>query len=205
VTTGIIGIIVPDVPVGPQDVIVTNSCGTGKDVASAAFSVVVAPSSPELIYSLTSRVGDFPPDPAATRFYVTAVDTAAQTPVGNPQIPPAMRGEAISISAIGLGDTNPHEPIGDLPVDMAPIVGQAVVTLGANPLPPEAVTFVGLVPGALPGVYRIDITLPVDAPLGDQPVTIQVGDAVSPAALLTIGDPTAVHTIVTGLAQNEEG
>jgi uncharacterized protein (TIGR03437 family) len=172
-----IGVIVPDVPTGPADVIVTIACGMGNDVASAPFPVMVAASSPEFPYSLVTQ------DPF---YYVTAVDTATQTPVGNPQVTGALQGEAISISAIGLGATSPQEPIGDVPADMAPVIGSVVVMLGGNPLPPESVTFVGLAPGALPGVYRVDIVVPIDAPLGDQPVTIQAGDAVSPMGLLTI-------------------
>ena len=185
VTTSMIGIIVPDVPVGPQPVIVTNACGTGNDVASAPFSVTVAPSSPEFVYSLKT--------PEAL-VYVTAVDTATQTPVGTPASTPATQGESISISAVGLGDTNPHEPIGDVSADMAGVTGAVIVTLAGNPLPPEAVLFTGLPPNTTPGLYRIDIIVPVDAPLGDQPVTIQIGDAVSPAGMLTISAPSLTQS-----------
>ena len=171
-----IWMIVPAVPVGPADVVVTAACGTGNAVASAPFPVTVATASPEFVYSTRADAG----------MYVTAVDSKALTPVGNPQLAPAAQGQSISITAVGFGDTNPQEPIGDAPADMAPAVGATTVTVGGIVLPPEAVTFVGLVPGAMPGQYRIDLTLPLDAPLGDQPITIQIGDAISPASLLTI-------------------
>ena len=143
--------------------------------------MTVAAASAEFNYSLQTN----------GTLYVAAVDTAAQTPVGNPMLTPAAPGQAISISAVGLGDTNPQEPLGDVPADMAPVTGIVTVTLGGNPLPPEAVTFAGLVPGATPGQYRVDIVIPVDAPLGDQPITIQIGDSVSPAGVLSIAAPPA--------------
>lgn len=195
--SGMIGIIVPNVPTGPQDVIVTAGCGTGGDVASAPFSVTVADASPEFPYSLIT------PDPF---YYITAVDTATQTPVGNPQAGAAMQSEAISISAVGLGATDPVEPIGDVPADMAAVTGTVTVSLGGNPLPPEAVLFVGLVPNATPGLYRIDIVIPIDAPLGDQPVTIQINDDVSPVGLLTIGAPIAPDSrAVRGAGKGSQG
>ena len=180
-----IGLIVPAVPVGPADVVVTAACGTGNAVASAPFQVTVAAASPEFVYSSRTDAG----------MYVAAVDSNLQTPVGNPQLAPATQGQSISITAVGLSDTTPQEPIGDVSADMAQVVGVATVTLGGNALPPEAVTFVGLVPGAIPGRYRIDLAIPIDAPLGDQPITIQIGDAVSPAGLLTIaGAPSATSS-----------
>jgi uncharacterized protein (TIGR03437 family) len=178
----VVGIIIPNLPYGPADVVVTASCGTGGDIWSAPFSVVVADASPELTYSLIT------PDPF---YYITAVDTATQTAVGNPLLGPAMQGEAISISAVGLGATNPVEPIGDVSADMATVTGSVIVTLGRNPLPPEAILFVGLAPNTTPGVYRIDIVVPMDAAPGDQPVTIQINDDISPAGLLTIGSPAS--------------
>ena len=172
-----IGIIVPDVPAGPADVVVTETCGTGNDAATAPFSVTVVPASPEFYYAQRSVDG---------KSYVTAV--ASGSAVGTPDVP-AQPGDAVSISAAGLSDTNPPQPIGDVPADVAPVTGTFIVMLGGNPLPPEAVTFVGLAPGALPGVYRVDLTIPADAALGDQPITIQIGDAVSPVGWLTIGVP----------------
>ena len=170
--TRTLSIIVPDLPAGKADVVVTSSCQTGNDVSSAPFSVTVTPASPEFNYGLRTVDG---------KFYLT---------VGPPDAP-ALQGDAVSLSAVGLGETSPAEPIGDVPVDMASVSGAVTVTLGGAALPAAAVTFVGLMPGDAPGVYRVNFTIPVDAPLGDQPVTIQIGEAVSPAGLINIAAPVS--------------
>ena len=167
-----IGIIVPDVPAGAADVVVTVACGTGQDAASAPFSVTVAATSPEFNY-------------VNPMFYVAAV--VAGIASGTPDVP-VHQGDSVSISVVGLGATNPVEPIGDVPADMAAVTGTVTLTLGGNPVTPD---FVGLMPGDAPGVYRVNLTLPMDAPLGDQPLTIQVGDAVSPAGVLNIAPPVS--------------
>ena len=165
-----VSIIVPDVPQGKADIVVTSGCQTGNDVSSNQFSVAVTAASPEFSYGLRTVDG---------KFYVGAVGTPDR---------PAHQGESVSLFAVGLGATDPAEPIGDVPVDMAPVTGTVTVTLGGNPVTPD---FVGLVPGDGPGTYRVNLTLPPDAPLGDQPITIQIGDAISPVALINIAAPVS--------------
>ena len=174
VNSASIAVIVPDVPAGPADVVVTSACGTGNDAPSAPFKVNVTAASPEWYYAMLTSDG---------KLYASA--TLAGVTIQTPENP-AHPGAAISLIAVGLGDTTPSQPIGDVPVDMAPVSGMVVVTLGGNPVPAEEVNFVSLAPGAIPGQYRIDITIPVDAASGDQSVTIQIGDVVSPACLLNI-------------------
>ena len=167
---GTVAVVVPDVPIGKADVVVTSNCQTANQVASLPFSVTVAAASPEFNYGLRTADG---------KFYITAP--------GTPDVP-VHPGDSLSISALGLGATSPIEPIGDVPVDMAPVTGTVTVTLGGNPMTPD---FVGLVPGDRPGTYRVNLTLPADAPLGDQPITIQIGEAVSPTALINIAAPVS--------------
>ena len=84
------------------------------------------------------------------------------------------RGQSASIFCAGLGTVDPPVPDG-LQTPAAPpsvVTSQLIVRIGESQ---AQVSFAGLDPGSI-GVYRVDITIPADAPAGDAvPVTLEIG------------------------------
>ena len=104
----------------------------------------------------------------------TIVGTATLVPNNST---PAAPGETIALFATGLGNTTPAFPPGQIVTAAAPLAAPATVTIGGLP---ASVSFAGLVEA---GVYQVNATVPVAAPSGDNPVTVQVGGYTSPGGV----------------------
>jgi uncharacterized protein (TIGR03437 family) len=68
--------------------------------------------------------------------------------------------------------------LAQLPVPVQPVQ----VTIGGVTAP---ILFAGIPPG-LVGVTQINFQIPATAPLGEQPLVVNVGDQKSPAATVTV-------------------
>src|ERR1700722_883371 len=93
-------------------------------------------------------------------------------------------GENLVIYCTGLGAINQPLAAGVAP-PATPVsaVNAVSVAIGGSSVP---VTFAGLVPG-YPGIYQITVTVPSDAPTGQNiPVTISVAGATSPAVKVSV-------------------
>jgi uncharacterized protein (TIGR03437 family) len=100
---------------------------------------------------------------------------------------PASRGAIVQIFATGAGQTNPpgvdgavaNEPLGQIPVPVAPIsltIGGIAV---ATPLP-----YAGTLPGGVAGALQINAVVPPNAPTGSAvPVVLTIGASSSPMTL----------------------
>jgi minor extracellular serine protease Vpr len=96
----------------------------------------------------------------------------------------ARRGQTISIYASGLGPVNNQPASGD-PAPSLPLASTQsapVVTIGGVA---AAVQFSGLAP-QFTGLYQLNVTVPSNAPVGAQTVTVSAGGVTSPAATLNI-------------------
>jgi uncharacterized protein (TIGR03437 family) len=161
---------------GETTVRVAANCGKPEEIKTEAQPVAVLPATPEFFYWVRNPSGQNP---------IRAQQKESGAYVGAPDLipgevfSPARPGDLISLIATGFGLTDPPVASGEAPAAEAPLPVRPAVALGGVELPAENVVYAGVHPGA-PGVYRLDIRLPEDAPEGDLPVTVRVGDASSP-------------------------
>lgn len=92
---------------------------------------------------------------------------------------PARPGELISFFANGLGASNPVWQAGEIPSGAAPVSGVAV-RLGTNILPMSDIQYAGLAPGAISGLYQVNVRIPMGTAAGATPVRVSVGGVTSP-------------------------
>jgi uncharacterized protein (TIGR03437 family) len=95
---------------------------------------------------------------------------------------PAKPGETIILYGTGFGPTSPAIANGietDKVYWLNPV---PTATLGGEP---ATVVFAGLVPPLSQG-YQINVTIPADAPDGDQALVVNVGGTLSNAGLITV-------------------
>ncbi len=112
---------------------------------------------------------------------------AFQTSLGS-VVNTAKQGAALVTYITGEGDITPPLPDGATPVLSTPI-GKLphsrlplTVTVGGVS---ATILFAGI-PSGLTGVTQIDFTVPLNAPLGTQPVVVSVGGVAAPAVNLTV-------------------
>jgi uncharacterized protein (TIGR03437 family) len=93
---------------------------------------------------------------------------------------PAKPGETIALFGNGFGPTTPPVVLGSS-MQMAPLSTLPVVVIGGNP---ASVQFAGLV---TPGLYQINVVVPVNTPDGDNSITaVYNGIATQTGVLVTV-------------------
>ena len=135
----------------------------------------------ELGNPIRSNVVTVPIASSAPAFYLYNYGNTPDALDGNYQIitssNPAIRGQFISLYANALG------PVANTPADGAPgdnttlTTTVPVVMIGGQQ---ATVQYHGLAPG-FAGVYQVNVQVPTNISPGDQPITIAIGDNVSPA------------------------
>jgi uncharacterized protein (TIGR03437 family) len=148
----------PAVPSGTADVVVTSGSST-----SNTARATVADWSPAFFVAGNYAI--------ATHTDGTLVAPAT----------PAAKGEAIIIWGTGFGATTPSVAPGQTPGDaIAYVTSLPSVKIGGVDASVYATT---LTPGAL-GLYQVIVTVPANAPSGDQTVVASVGGQSSPSGVL---------------------
>jgi uncharacterized protein (TIGR03437 family) len=97
---------------------------------------------------------------------------------------PAVRGQAISLYANGLGPVT-NQPVSGDAAPSSPLAetkSRPVVTIGGQP---AAVSFSGLAP-TFPGLYQINVTVPSNVTPGNAAVTVAIAGKTSPAGTLPV-------------------
>lgn len=95
---------------------------------------------------------------------------------------PARPGEVIELYATGLGPTEPVYQAGEIaPLSTVRLRDSATVTIGGTTLPAADVQYAGLAPGAITGLYQINVRIPTTATDGDVPIVLRIGGVDSPA------------------------
>jgi uncharacterized protein (TIGR03437 family) len=167
-----------DAPLGPTTLTVTY-----KSQPSTAFNIKLVALAPE-IEGFQSENGSAFYD--ASKNPITAV---------NPTLP----GSPVYLLAIGLGTTNPAQVTDTIAMAQAPTTQQVQVMVGTKMVQPS---YAGLFVGGTPGFYQVSFTVPVDAAIGNQPVTISVGGFTSNSQTLVIAAPAppvpSINAIVNG-------
>lgn len=147
VTATQLGVVTPLALTGKTQTSVQVSYG---NQTSAAVAKTVAPTAPGLFTINASGSGQ------------GAIIN--QSGVINSSAASAPKGSIVAIYLTGGGVTNANGAIS------APVT----VTIGGQP---AAVAYAGAAPGAVQGLYQINATVPLSAPSGAQPVTVNVGSA----------------------------
>ncbi len=107
----------------------------------------------------------------------TPVADASVVPAGRPAKP----GELISLFGSGFGPTEPVFQSGEI-VGASAIVklrDALAVTIGGTTVPASDIQFAGTAPGAISGLYQINVRIPATAADGDVPVSMRIGGVAS--------------------------
>ncbi len=97
---------------------------------------------------------------------------------------PAVRGQVIQLYCNGLGPVT-NQPATGEPAPLSPLAettSTPVVMIGGQQ---AAVAFSGLTPG-LPGLYQINVTVPVTVTPGVNPITVSIGGKTSKTSALSV-------------------
>src|ERR1039457_4066821 len=109
---------------------------------------------------------------------------------------PAIPGSQVYLLAIGLGTTNPAQVTNTIATAQAPTTQQVQVMVGGKMVQPS---YAGLFVGGTPGYYQVAFTVPVDAAMGNQPVTLSEGGLTSNSQTLVVAPPIPIiNAIVNG-------
>ena len=174
-STNLIVQIPVDAPLGA-----TTLTATYKGQTSTAFNIKLVALAPE-IEPFQS--------PTGSSFYDTSNNpiTAAH---------PAVPGSQVYLLAIGLGTTNPAQVTNTIATAQAPTTQQVQVMVGGKMVQPS---YAGLFVGGTPGFYQVSFTVPADAAMGNQPVTLSEGGLTSNSQTLVVAPPIPIiNAIVNG-------
>jgi uncharacterized protein (TIGR03437 family) len=109
---------------------------------------------------------------------------------------PAVANMQVYANAMGLGPTNPVFPPSTNTTAPAPTTTPVQIMLGNKMVMPD---YAGGFVGGFSGFYQVLFTIPPDAAVGQQPVTISVGGVTSNSVTLDVGPPIPViNAIVNG-------
>lgn len=168
ISAGQINFIVPEVPAGPQQVVVTNSLGV-----SSAFSATVNTYGPAFFAWPGSQA-------VATRqdFSLAAKNG---TFAGTPTVP-AKPGDVIILWGTGFGPTNPLPGQGEETPSTGSFPTATLPTVKVNNIS-ATVYGAALAPG-FAGLYQVAIQVPESLSNGDWPVVASISGASSPSGMV---------------------
>lgn len=174
---------VPSVAAGNAAVQVIAGCGTANPLTSNGVTVPVQAATPEFFYFVQNTNGI---NPVAATDAITGAGIAAANLFPGSGFAPAHPNEYVVVYATGFGGTNPAVAPGAFPTALAQVTPNVTVTLGGVAIPAANVLYAGVTPGS-PGLYQLNLLIPVNTPSGDLPLIIQIGSQQSPAsAYLTV-------------------
>lgn len=167
VSAGQINFIVPEVPVGPQQVIVQNSAGT-----SSAANATVSTFGPAFFPWPNNQV-------VATRQDFSLA--AANGTFAGTTTTPAKPGDTIILWGTGFGPTNPTAPQGEATPSNA-TYSAGTVSVEINNVS-ATVYGAALAPG-FAGLYQVAIQVPASLGNGNWPVVATIGGVSSPSGMV---------------------
>jgi len=123
---------------------------------------------------------------------VGATTVSAWHSDGSPVSPtaPAIPGETINMYAVGLGPTNPVIATGQTGYGQTTTL--PTVTLGGNKC---AVKYATLGSAGV-GIYQVYLTVPANAPSGNQNVSVSIGGVASNTLTLAVGPSPAITAVL---------
>jgi uncharacterized protein (TIGR03437 family) len=173
----------PTLPVSSAtSVKVISGCDTASSISSATVNVAIQSATPEFFYFTYNADGR---NPIAATDSISGAILVSSTLFPGAGFSPAHQSEYITAYATGFGPTNPAV----IPGTFSPggqVAATYSVTLGGKPLPAANVLYVGQTPNS-PGLFQLNILIPADAPDGDLPLVLTIGNASSsPGAFITV-------------------
>jgi uncharacterized protein (TIGR03437 family) len=148
---------------------VVKNCGDAGEVGGNMQSVMVRYATPEFFYFAYNASGKNP---------IAAADAVSGALIG--PLRPAKPGDVLTLYGTGFGATSPPTNAGEIPTKIARTVLPPKVTVGGVVLASSDVLYAGVALFSA-GLYQVNIRIPASVPDGDQPVTLQLGQYVSPA------------------------
>lgn len=89
-------------------------------------------------------------------------------------------GDVLQLYATGLGPTDPVWQAGEMPSRIASIRDRLTITVGGTTLAAADVLYAGLVPGAISGLYQLNIRVPATVSEGEVPIRLSIAGVMSP-------------------------
>ncbi len=92
-----------------------------------------------------------------------------------PNAKPAKPGDLVTLYGTGFGATDPAFPAGAIASGLPKVTTAYTITIGGATVPATDVTYFGISPGSISGLYQINARIPSGAADGDLPVVLQMG------------------------------
>lgn len=155
------------------------------DIGSGPVTLVIAVNAgrPNELRSDVATLNNV--QPYAPAFFVFSNNSVAaqfantSTPVADPiAVPggrPAKPGDIVTVYGTGFGATSPAVAAGAIASGVANVTQSVTVTVGGVVLGPSDVSYAGLSPGSISGLYQFNIRIPASTPAGNIPISIQIG------------------------------
>jgi uncharacterized protein (TIGR03437 family) len=177
ISPGQINIVIPDIPSGNANVVVTMNGQT-----SVSFPISLQPLAPSF-FTWQPNTPDYGKYLIAQHTDYSDVGKTGLFPGATPAFTtPAKPGETITLYATGFGPTSPPIAAGIQTDKVYALSPSPTATLGNLP---AQVVFAGLIP-PLSQVYQVNVTIPSNAPDGDQALVLNVNSTLSYSGLITV-------------------
>ena len=153
---------------------------TSTNVGPVSVKVIANPDLPNQLASNTMTANQGATAPALFTFdgkSAAALSGGSGAVVADPALvpgaKPAQPSDVVSLYATGLGPTNPGAQAGDI-TDVASRVGLPLkVIIGGVTLADADITYAGLSPGSISGLYQLNVKVPATAPDGNASLVVQ--------------------------------
>jgi uncharacterized protein (TIGR03437 family) len=164
----------PAVPLGSAEVSILTNCGTSDQKATNAVTIAVQQATPEFFYFIGNEDGH---NPVATRESITGALIGPSNLFPGSGMRPAKPGELVTLYGTGFGDTNPSITPGTAATGAAKTLGAVRVFFNGELVNAD---YAGVTPFS-PGLYQLNIRVPLGLAAGEYSVVIEVGGIPSPA------------------------
>ncbi|MDQ6700596.1 MAG: IPT/TIG domain-containing protein, partial [Acidobacteriota bacterium] len=92
-----------------------------------------------------------------------------------PSAKPAKPGDVVTLYGTGFGPTDPAFGAGAIAGGQSKVTTTYTITIGGVAVAATDVTYFGISPGSISGLYQINVKIPAGAADGDLPVVVQMG------------------------------
>jgi uncharacterized protein (TIGR03437 family) len=172
VSAGQVNVLLPNLGLGPMQVVVTNGAG-----ASTGFTTTVQQYSPGFLPWPNGQ-------PVATHIDYSIAAGPGTFPGTNTI--PAAPGETIVLWCSGFGPTTPAYPVGTAVPTTGTYVTTSNVTVSINSGPATVYNNTAALAGGYAGLYQIGVTVPTGLANGSYTITATINGATTPVATLVV-------------------
>lgn len=147
-------------------------------------TVTLNPDSPSGVNSAIATLQTLQPFAPAFFTFQNSTSIAAENAhtyaiVADPSVvagaSPAHPGDVVALYGTGFGAVSPNVLPGTLATGTANLTNSITVTIGGVTVPAPNISYAGLSPGSISGLYQFNVVIPSNVPSGDEPVVIAIG------------------------------